>query len=621
MSKIDDVVSIGVKVPETTSIIYLEVLFTYSKDGVTLGTPGSKIDQNTNIKFNGATQTLRDMVTLNLTNDVSSENSIPVSSKEDFINMSSGTADSILQYALTENLTLNDYEPRNLENISFDGNGYTITINNFKTTTETGEHISKYGLFNTISSSSIVKNLTINYSGLSSDGTTLDTSNFGLSEMYFGGVAVTNDGIIYNTKTTSSNKLNFVGNINIQTYIAGVACENNGFISYSASKMDMEANCGFVAGFVAVNSKKISNSKVLLVDATETTAGTKISNTLTNSDMSLTGGFVARNRGEIFGCYISGGTVSSRSTLGGFANQNTGKIDSCYSNVEIESTLRASGFVYQNDGAIASSYSSSTMEENNSALTTFIGRDASANFLNSGTIDDCYFVSNNSDVTDISAKRLSESDAKNNKTNFAKFVFADDNNDDNNINGTWKIENDKYPQLVDADIEIVCQRSYTDVQTQIDGQGNPYSVYSWQFEEKNPAYGKVKNNKYNPRTITSISEWDEVLEAMSKNSDDNTDYTDYVVLLCDLSAERDSAPKTSKYTFKGKLFGNNMSITNLYLRAESTNTNKCYGLFEKIRHEINCSSSRSKCIKMCWNFGWIYSWFKNFKHKHRRNKC
>lgn len=581
------IVSINVRTPETTDLLYLEVPFDYSN----IGDVSFNAQQNVNIvgenfKASGYSHTFRDFVTLNLTNDISQEHAIPIFDETGFINMSNGTNDQVFYYALDNNITLTDYEPRNLENISFDGNGYTITITNFKTKIDDA-YISKYGLFDTINSNSIVKNLTINYLGLdktSTDSdeitTTLDTSvdGFNITEMHFGGVAVTNNGIIYNTKTISENNeqqaqtLNFVGDITRQTYVAGITCENNGYISYSTSKLNIEANCGFVAGFVAINAKKISNSKVILTEG--------ISNTLTSADMSLTGGFVARNRGDIFGCYVSGGTVSSRSTLGGFVNQNTGNIDSCHTNVRIESTLRASGFVYQNEGMVTSSYSASTMEANNSALTPFIGTDTNARSLNTGTIDDCYFVNDSSDVEDFEAIKLSTGDAKS-KNNFAKFVFADDDS----LNGTWTISSGTYPQLVDANLEIFCQLKFKEVKTENDENGNPYSYYLWEFVERSPEYGKEKNGIYNPRIIKNYKDWNDKITFIN-NETESENQSDYLVILCDLVAERDSAPASSTQTFKGKLLGNNMQISNLYLRADSTSTNKCFGLFASIESAL-----------------------------------
>ena len=632
VTKSNEIITIAVKNVDQKEILYCEIPLSYNNGTAELAQntqDNSKIvstiigDHTVGFDFNGAIkngeiQYLRDDVTMDLISDISSEHAIPISNQADFEKMNSGDEQGIMYYALNDNITLENYQPRDLEYISFDGNGYKITIKNFKRS-EDSETVEKYdfesfGLFDDIDENSIVKNLTINYQSLTDltpnkedskqYSSKLDTSNSNISTFSFGGVCVTNNGIIYNTKVEGN--LEFVGDITKQTYIAGICDTNNGWISYSESNLSFTSNCGFTAGFVAVNTKKISNSKVVLND--------NIENTLTNSDLSLTGGFVARNSGEIFGCYVSVSydyvktsdstfdeskkyyelsygsyletsdtnfdssktyyekanatiaTISSRSTVGGFVNKNSGRISNSYSNVDIESETYASGFVYENTGTIESSYSSSSIQTSSSVHTPFTGTDESGNYLNLGTIDDCYYIGQYQSISGEPATKIEGT------SDFAKFVFADKGK----LNGTWRISGTSNPTLVDADLGIFCQQAYIGVETELDSEGNSISYHNWRFEGDNPAYGTLNN----PRTITNIdtdnknsNEWDSII----------TNYpNEYIIVLKDLTASREITPKTSELEFSGTLLGNNMRISNLYLRADSTNTNEYYGLFAKL---------------------------------------
>ena len=381
-----DYISVGVKHINTTAVIYNEIAIKYNNDGYPvlanevqseyIGAHKLGLIKNSDEYY----QYLQDNVTLNLISDISSKNPIPVNNKEEFLQMTNGKDGEIIYYALTDDIVLDDYLPMDLENISIDGNMHTITINSFETKTleedgATETYISNYGLFNQIGTSAIVQNLVVNYNGLAkiSEGvynteliTKTDNNDvdFGLSSFSFGGVCVQNNGIIYNVKVKGT-KLKFTNNTSNQNYLAGVCANNAGYISYTTSELSFEANCGYVAGFVAINSRKISNSKVVLNGS--------ITNTFTSEANSLTAGFVARNSGDIFGCYVSAssvtenstthqltynGKVESRSTVGGFANENSGSISNSYSNVEIVSTTRAAGFIFNNSGSVECSYSS-----------------------------------------------------------------------------------------------------------------------------------------------------------------------------------------------------------------------------------------------------------------------
>lgn len=603
-----DYISVGVKHINTTAVIYNEIAIEYNENGYPVLANEVQSEYIGSHKLglmeisNKYYQYLQDDVTLNLISDVSSKKPIPVNNKEEFLQMTNGKDGEIIYYALTNDIELDDYIPMNIDNISIDGNMHTITINSFQTKTlgEDGvaeTYISNYGLFNQVGANAIVQNLTVNYNGLSkiSDGvynveliTKSDNNDvdFGLSSFSFGGICAQNNGIIYNVKVKGA-KLKFTNNSSNQNYIAGVCANNAGYISYTTSELQFEANCGFVAGFVAVNSKKISNSKVVLNGS--------VTNTFTSDTNSLTGGFAARNSGDIFGCYVSAssvinqliysGKIESRSTVGGFVNENTGNISNCYSNVEIVSTTRAAGFVFDNSGSVESSYSSCSLLQNSNAHTPFVGTsELSTSSLNSGTIEDCYYIASSEEFTSITEKQAvaakveTDAGANSKKSSYAKFVFADKDK----LNGNWTYNYDGNtavgnPQLVDANLTIYSKQISNGLEMGADGT----AYYSWTFDPSSPGHGKVKDGKYNPRTLKNIDEWDNVLGQKASIVQDLN--KDIFVVLKDITASRDETPATSSISFGGKLLGNNMKISGLYLRVSKDKTvSKSFGLFKEI---------------------------------------
>lgn len=526
-------------------------------------------------------QYLSDYITLNLVNDVGDENSIPVENQDDFYGMVSGSAEiGVINYALKCDLTLKNYIPRTLSYINFNGNQYNITIESFANTTDYAD--GKYGLFSNIDENSTAKNVNLIYditpleSGTESviDGTSLTE----LTEFDFGGIGAINYGIIYNCNVSSKYTFAFSNIIggNVSTYIAGICAQNYGYITHTESSVAFTANCGTIAGFVAVNAKKISTSKVVL-------SGT-ISNTLTTKQESLTGGFVARNTGTIFGSYISGetltgmrytdATISSLSGVGGFVNTNSGTISNCYSNVNVTTTTRSSGFVFSNAGTIESSYSASTMIANNTAHTPFIGTKDSGSVNNSGTITDCYFLKGNFGTI---ANQLATQVDDGTKANFAEFVFAQYNNDGSlkdGEDGTWIVNSDKMPTLIDADLQYCYKRYCSGIKMSDDGIT---PTYNWDFVDC-AEDGQKLDGKINPRTISSFATLNKYITDAASLSTVN----DYFVLLCDIVCDSNALPNSSSIQFGGRLFGQNMTISNLYLRAQSDFSKDSFGLFSSI---------------------------------------
>ncbi|HAJ78126.1 MAG TPA: hypothetical protein DCO89_03570, partial [Clostridiales bacterium] len=422
-----------------------------------------------------------------------------------------------------------------------------------------------------------------------------------------------------NDKYVGNEILTFTNDITGSVQIGGIAANNGGYISYSQSEIPLITNCGTIAGLVANNSKKISNSKVVLeslkvkenIDGDERVVYTyegKIENTLTTSANAVTAGFVARNSGEIFGSYVSQkqngialsnddaqtyATIKANSSVGGFVNSNTGTIKNCYSNVEVKSSLRSSGFVFNNTGIIESCYSSSKIEANSSAHSPFTGRSATGEFQNSGTIDDCYYIGeeNNTYENIEHAKQINWSNGLNHtikKYHFAKFVFATNESYDGNWYWTEISEGLSLPKLIEADLNIYSCEKYCGVSSSGD---NAY--YSWEFLNKeptsegekvdplydNPVFGQKSefSNKINPRIIHNLKTWQDYIHG---GNDSTLDHC--FVIVKDIKASNLTAPNTSELTFRGTMFGSNMTISNLYLAAEASNNNQSFGLFKEV---------------------------------------
>ena len=679
---VKDYVTISVKQINTTAILYAELPIMYKSNGNNTGifdvvdaknesskigdNPIGIVKQNSNGESTTYSQFLRDSVVLNLSSDVSAEYPTPITTAEEFLNMKSGTNGELQYYALNGDIILENYRPISLSGISFDGNGHTISIRNFKPvelSDSDNVFITDYALFSTIDEDSILKNLTVNIEGLvvandadyrsyvnigDSDSnilTQFNTVGLDISILNFGAVCVTNNGSIFNVNATSKklykqgtytknfviendkylevvssdngkkykvipntqndtytyeeligteiiyeittvalgqdNTLEFVSDTSNQVNVAGFVTTNAGYITHSKSTINLTTNCGSVAGFAVTNSKKISASKVLF-DGT-------IENTLTTTENSMTAGFVIKNSGSIYSSYISaisnnteskGLTVKSMTNIGGFAYNSSGTIKDCYTNINVASSVRSGGFVYQNSGTIETSFTNNFVQTKSSAHMPFVATDTTGNYLDDGNIYDCYYIDENYTVIveHQSIKRI-EKDNANQKSCYNKFIFNDTENDYYASIWTLNLGN-QFPHLIDADLNFVCNQKYYGLETTSDGT-NTY--YSWRFDD-NPSYGQSNDESINPRTINSIETWNKVLTEETKQ--------DYFVVIKDITATSET-PSTAKLGFEGIMLGNNMEIKNLYLRANSTQTNKSFGLFSSISN----SSLKNLSIK------------------------
>lgn len=564
-------------------------------DELTITLPLAQITDNESIKVGSAIginkkadgtfyQTLSTSVTTRFFNDVSATNSIPVGNLQNetenreqqdtqvgeihFVDIMAGSEDSLMYYRLKENITLSDYTPINLVNAEFDGNGYTITIESFS---QEAIDSGNLGLFAEIDENSTAKNINVTYSDIAIDYTNMLT----IPEVVnFGGISALNLGVIYNcaVKNTSITLLTPANADNsVQVYAGGLTAQNQGYISFSTSYANLNLNRGYLGGLVALNTNKISNSKVVLSGISA------LQNNSTTELLTKTAGFVATNRGDIYGSYVEGtekienterysDSIFAFTTIGGFVNENSGSIINCYSNIKVESQTRSSGFVYYNTGSVESCYTASKMELNNTAHNPFVGVGEDG-VNNSGTINDCYYLNDTfgSTTFEPATKLNSLSD----KAKFEKFVFAADGS----LDGTWTMSAG-IPRLVDADLQILSAQNY---------EGITNNAYQWSFKNMELTYGQQFDGVYNPRTVSSYADLNNVF--VSTDDIQNT-MSDYFVVIRDIVCDDFISPLTTEQEFKGTLIGNNMSISNLYLRAENTNTNKEFGLFRSLNSAI-----------------------------------
>lgn len=568
---------------------------------------------NTNTGFSTSqgetTQVLRNYIVTRFYNDVSSTNPIPVQTAEQFMSMSNGSSSvGVYYYGLEKDIVLENYSPIDISYLHFEGNEHTITIKSFNYTENFDGNL---GLFSTIDENSTIQNLTVKYD-IENE---IDLSQTEINTINFGGVVAENNGIIYDISVVKGdNNLTFKlpsGSLSIvETYIGGVVGQNDGYISHCQSMLPISANRGYLGGFVGANANKISASKVILTGNLESTSTTDL--------LTKTAGFASTNSGSIFGCYVTNNATDSSKAIkddtraiksyaasSGFVYDNGGTISNSFSAINIKCETRSSGFVYNNRGTVQSCYSASYLEENNIAHNPFTAVDDAGNVLNSGTIDDCYYQ--NLVVFGSTAKEIAKRIAKIDKDNteytknlFAKFVFTHESSTpqaNDAYNGIWKFETDKMPTLVDANLNILNQRTYEG--TSFDSETNAYK-YTWAFDSDKPTYGgeiEINGKTYiNPRTISSFAEYNSVLnnDGEKKAGDVSTNKDNWFILLKDINCDDYTETNSSSFDFGGILLGNNMNIKNLYLNAKSSNPNEYYGMFGKIGSYVHQSDNTTR---------------------------
>lgn len=413
----------------------------------------------------------------------------PIETAEQFKAMEDG-----VDYILTSDIVLTDWEPfsDDLSINSLDGNGYVITIESFKLDEYQSDdqliESKNIGIFGKINSETTIKNLIIEVKP-KSDNTNIEiaTSTSKNVDLYvdarayknvnFGLLAGENAGIVTNvqivkdatqliqereqlianstggsvssdtdnknTTKYSNRNLSVVmvettATLEEQTnYISGLIGRNLdegsdaiGYITNSSVEDITINGIGYVAGFVADNSGKISSSYFKGANV--------INRAAEGSTMAATSGFVVFNKGDnsaVQYSYVQGrlnsktdttglvsdnnsskgafagvnflgdlskegdnassleeianlralnSAVSSKTLSSAFVYENDGIISNTYANIMVNSTMRTSGFVFYNksNGTISSSYSLSSVKLNDRDASPFTGRSETHTYNN-----------------------------------------------------------------------------------------------------------------------------------------------------------------------------------------------------------------------------------------------
>ena len=491
----------------------------------------------------------------------------PIESEEQFIEYLTSTTEQYgeTNFILMKDLVLENFVPFPSTNFaSLDGNNKVITIKNFDLSSQTTGGLN-IGLFQTVSKGSTLKNLVVNYN--ETEGIFVDESLY--SSVNFGGIAVTNDGIIYNCEVVSVD----MSQNNMATDDGGIEIYFNQ-TNKDAQKLDRTTVQ--IAGLVVTNSAtgSITNSrvggkgsfkKVVYIDgvgASETNynyskiniigqgnmSGFVISNSgtisasyfangfITNKTISgalcATAGFVITNNlsSTITGCYaegfrttedgleqfMTGGGITSQGVSAGFIYENAGTISDCYSNIKLagDSTGRlVSGFVYSNEttGTIARCYSASTIVGELTTQMPFTGKDARENSLQNnpeGIINSYYLVKRYDSETVLEEKYKTGATALTaaTLTSSTLYGFAMAWEDDEN-SGIWRWnETYKYPELVSANqIAISVRRIIENYSSLITGGTSTESLDIFPYIQ-----GYEYGSALNPIIIRTADEFNRV---------------------------------------------------------------------------------------------------------------
>ena len=344
----------------------------------------------------------------------------PVKTIEDLRSMQSGA-----HYILMNDLTLNNWEPlTNGDIASLDGNGYVLKLSGISVDKTNTSNLTA-GIFESISSNTVLKNITIDVGNMMmtqsqvlrimngmASGAFIDLS--GITNVTFGILAGRNSGSITNCKVinsrydTDANNLFIyttqknIGTVTTAATVGTLVGQNTGTISYSyvgSNFNDIGTTVGARNGSV-FGSEITSNYEFRLV-AGKTVGGLAGSNSgiITNSYVyrmgaynlcetsadSVTGGFVAinENNAEIISCFVEGSNkntqegnyhrvsdsgdfgivyLESKGVIGGFVGNNEGSIRDAYSAVKVKTnSAQTAGFVYNNANGTISSAYSTTV--------------------------------------------------------------------------------------------------------------------------------------------------------------------------------------------------------------------------------------------------------------------
>ena len=562
---------------------------------------------------------------VNVNNTTTEEVPLPIYSQAEFEAMEAGA-----HYILMRDITLDNYTPMDANFASLDGNGFVINLNNL--ILDTQQSTLNVGLFATVSSSTLIKNVVLNVNGFLNN--TLNLKN--ISQVNFGFFAGTNAGTITNCDvvnivemgTTSGNETTITGNPNNSTmiietsliinstytnnYIGLFVGQNSGYITHSrvgrntdsigsrptgimgsglgnywvGGNIDLTAN-GIVAGFVAMNTNSISSSYIKNVT---------INNNAVIASVSSTAGFVALNGGSISGSYAEGRAIEgddyanlkSQGSVAGFVLNNDGTINNSYASFVIRSPSNSAGFVNSNgDGAIIEyCYTNCIVlladgvTDDNASFRPFTGVNDFNEIQNEGQINYSYYIKENSTV--VFADEPAIAINKENQSQISEYVgFAFVNNTKLKDYGIWTLDGYTLPYLNSANQIAVSQRelsNFLDATSQEETMNEP-KVYAYMI-------GYELGSEINPYIINTAVKFNNLMTENGRllerfgtnivNLDDTVEgeslTTKYVRIVNDLNFAQTSETVTglnsSKVIFSAVLEGNNMLLNNITVTGE-----------------------------------------------------
>lgn len=372
---------------------------------------------------------------------------LTISSATEFENLDPSGYSQITQndYILTNDIVLENYQPFNTSLIrSLDGNGYTIFIKSFLTSSSSSTL--NLALFNQVLADTTLKNVRVNiYNG---GQLTIDLAQLQENvQINIAGLAISNAGTITNCEVvsfyTEATAIGSTANVNV---VATVRHNNpSGFnIKFirganTTESVTVNPNSSWipsVAGFVLNNNGSITNSRVggksITILGAErvisTSQGTNNSSFTYASELELDtfyiigqgdmAGFVLTNTGSISASFVQLLDMENQSNTteydtSGFVNLNSGKIitsfvegvenpDSFADNPDYSqfayegSSLKSNlgiiaGFINTNNGIIKDSYSNILISNSSAESRVYLA--SGFVYANIGTIETCYSAS------------------------------------------------------------------------------------------------------------------------------------------------------------------------------------------------------------------------------------
>lgn len=318
----------------------------------------------------------------------SEESPNPVSTYKEFLEMEQGGYYIQLQDI---HVPADEFAPLNTAIKYFDGNSYKFIFDD--ATYELGT-TNSVGLFGTVNSGTIIKNITIQTGSEEVDYVTFNSS--ATSAINFGFVAGSNSGTITNAKIINggvSSSLAFKNTPSTEGYyFGGVVGQNSGYITHSQSHIVIESvvsmggvvgsNQGTVASSLFKNGKLTNKSIYNDIFGVGGVAAVNSESAVIVT--SYSSGVVSGDR--IYSMETDGSILDSSVPVGGFIFRNEGTIRDCYSNIPLVTTSRCAGFAFNNNGKIIRSFSTSKITNDNSATNFYFAGEGI------GTFENCYYI-------------------------------------------------------------------------------------------------------------------------------------------------------------------------------------------------------------------------------------